>query len=173
MHKLLFTCILACIIITFIKSPFHNQHFSFALQHNLPCACMWGRFGLFCIFGLKLLGIHVGLATVKVHLTPKYFFRLNKSLHLFKIHWAFLSLLKPNLDYLEAIKVTSHLSPDRASEGHGSIPYMTSHTTLHAFLQRLNLTQISLWHQVRNRPMPLSSSVVRHMMARFRNFCRL
>ena len=27
---------------------------------------------------------------------------------------------------------------------HGSIPYMTSHTALHAFLQRLNATQISL-----------------------------
>ena len=29
--------------------------------------------------------------TVKVHLTPKYFFRLNKSLHLFETHCAFLN----------------------------------------------------------------------------------
>ena len=30
--------------------------------------------------------------------------------------------------------------------------------------------QISLWHQTRNRPMPLTSSVMWQMMARFRNF---
>ena len=28
---------------------------------------------------------------IKVHLTPKYFFHLNKSLHLFKMHCAFLN----------------------------------------------------------------------------------
>ena len=27
----------------------------------------------------------------KVHLTPKYFFRLNKSLHLFETHYVFLN----------------------------------------------------------------------------------
>ena len=29
----------------------------------------------------------------KVHLNPKYFFRLNKSLHLFETHFAFLNLI--------------------------------------------------------------------------------
>ena len=30
---------------------------------------------------------------VKVHLNPKYFFHLNKSLHLFEMHLAFLNLI--------------------------------------------------------------------------------
>ena len=33
------------------------------------------------------------LAMVKVHLNPKYFFCLNKSLHLFETHFAFLNLI--------------------------------------------------------------------------------
>ena len=41
---------------------------------------------------------------------------------------------------------------------------------MHGCLQRLNTMQISLWHQTRNRPMPLTSSVVWQMMARFCNF---
>ena len=62
---------------------------------------------------------------VKVNLTPKYFFRLNKSLHLFETHCAFLPLFSPNLDFLQAVKGTKsshHLLQDRASKGHGSIP---------------------------------------------------
>ena len=47
---------------------------------------------------------------------------------------------------------------------------LTSQTSLHACLQRLNTMQISLWHHTRNRPMPLTSSVMWQMMARFRNF---
>ena len=112
----------------------------------------------------------------KVHLTPKYFFRSNKSLHLFKRHCAFLPLFDPNLDFLKAVKVTKsghHLLHEWASKGYGSIPGLTSQTSLHACLQRLNMMQISLWHQTRNRPMPLTSSVVWQMMARFRNFYNL
>ena len=59
-----------------------------------------------------------------MHLTSKYFFRLNKSLHLFETYCAFLSLFKPNLDFLEAVKVTKsghRLFHDRASKGYGSI----------------------------------------------------
>ena len=55
---------------------------------------------------------------IKVHLTPKYFFRSNKSLHLFKTHCAFLSHFNPNLDLLQAVKVTKsgdYLLHDRAS----------------------------------------------------------
>ena len=44
--------------------------------------------------------------TVKVHLTPKYFFRSNKSLHLFETHCAFLPRFNPNLDFFQAVKVT-------------------------------------------------------------------
>ena len=112
----------------------------------------------------------------KVHLTPKYFFCSNKSLHLFKAHCAFLPLFNPNLDFLQAVKVTKfghHLLHDQASKGYGSIPRLTSQTSLHACLQRLNMMQISLWHQTRNRPMPFTSSVVWQMMARFHNFYNL
>ena len=42
----------------------------------------------------------------KVHLTPKYFFHSNKSLHLFKTHCAFLPLFNPNLDFLQAVMFT-------------------------------------------------------------------
>ena len=110
---------------------------------------------------------------LKVPITPKCFFRLNKSLHLFETHWAFLPLFNPNLDLLQAVKVTKsghYLSHDGASKGYGCTPCLTSQTSLHACLQRFNVMQISLWHQTRNRPMPLTSSVVWQMMARFRNF---
>ena len=109
--------------------------------------------------------------------TPKYFFSAqNKFLRLFKTHCAFLPLFNPNLDFLQAVKVTKsghHLLLDRASKGYGSIPGLTSQTSLHACLQRLNTMQISLWHQTRNRSMPHTSSVVWQMMARFRNFYNL
>ena len=49
---------------------------------------------------------HLLLKILKVHLTPKYFFRSNKSLHLFEAHCAFLPLFNPNLDFLQAVKVT-------------------------------------------------------------------
>ena len=58
----------------------------------------------------------------KVHLTPKYFFRLNKSLHLFEMHCAFLPLFNPNLDLLQAVKVTKcghHLSQTEQVRGMG------------------------------------------------------
>ena len=83
----------------------------------------------------------------KVHLTTKYFFRSNKSLHLFEMHCAFLPPCNPNLDLLQTVKVTKsghHLLQDRASKGYGSIPGLTSQTSLHACLQRFNTMQISL-----------------------------
>ena len=83
--------------------------------------------------------------SVKVPITPKYFFHLNKSLHLFGTHCTFLPLFNPNIDLLQAEKVTKsghHLSHNRASKGYGSTPCLTSQTSLHAFLQRLN-TQVN------------------------------
>ena len=71
----------------------------------------------------------------KVPITPKYFFRLNNSLHLLEKHCAFLHLFSPNLDFLQAVKVTKsdhHLYHDRASKGYGSIPGLMSQTYLHA-----------------------------------------
>jgi len=72
-----------------------------------------------------------------MHLTSNYFLLLNKSLH----------LCNPNLDFLEAVKVTQsghHLFHDRASKGYESILGLTSQTSLHACLQRHNMMQISL-----------------------------
>ena len=83
----------------------------------------------------------------KVPITPKYFFRLTKSFHLFETHCAFLPLFNPNIDLLQAVKVTKsghHLSHDRASKGYGSTPCLMSQTALHACLQRLKTMQISL-----------------------------
>ena len=78
---------------------------------------------------------------------PKYFFRLNKSLHLFETHCTFSPPFNPNIDLLQAVKVMKsghHLSHDQASKGYGSILCLTSQTSLHACLQRLNRMQISL-----------------------------
>ena len=84
---------------------------------------------------------------LEVHTTLKYFFRLNKSLCLFETHCEFLPLFNQNIDLLQAVEVTKsghHLSHDRASKGYGSTPCLTSQTSLHACLQRLNTMQISL-----------------------------
>ena len=84
--------------------------------------------------------------TITVHLTPKYFIRLNNSLHLFGTHCAFCPFLALILT-LQAVKVTKsrhYLLHDRAGKGYGSIPGLMSQTSLHACLQRLNAMQISL-----------------------------
>ena len=119
---------------------------------------------------LRVRGIMIGISLylrswviIKIHLTPKYCFRSNKSLHLFKTHCAFLPLFNPILDFLiQALKVTKsghHLLHDRASKGYGSIAWLTSQTSFHACLQRLNTMQISLRDQTRNGLMPFTSSV--------------
>ena len=64
----------------------------------------------------------MGTSDLQVPITPKYFFRLNKSLHLFETHCAFLPLFNPNLDFLQAGKVTKsghHLLHDQASKDMG------------------------------------------------------
>ena len=71
---------------------------------------------------------------LKVHLAPKYFFQSNKSLHLFEMHCTFLPRFNPNLDFLQAVKVTKsghYLLHNRASKGYGSIPGWMSQTDLH------------------------------------------
>ena len=60
-----------------------------------------------------------------------------------------------------------------SQKGHGSIAHVKSQTALHACLQRVKEMQISLWCHMGNIPMPLTSSVVLQMMARFRNFYSL
>ena len=61
-------------------------------------------------------------------------------MHLFETHCAFLPLFNPNLDFLQAEKVTKsgHLLHDQASKGNGSFPGLTLQTSLRACLQRLN-----------------------------------
>ena len=98
-----------------IDWPFRNKTLAKMWLHQLRLDCM---------FYDKLL---------KVHLTPKYFFCLNKSLHLFETHCAFLNQL---LKFFQVVKVTksSHdLSHDWARKGHGSIPGLMSQTDLHRF----------------------------------------
>ena len=150
---------------------------SFVFQESLQRFTSLGCCYLWCstVFPTAIED-HVKKSCVKVHLTPKDFFRLNNSLHLFETQCAFLHPFSPNLDFLQAVKVTKsdhHLFHDRASKGYGSIPGLMSQTYLHACLQRLNTMQISLWRQPRNRPIPLTSSVVQQTMARFRNFYSL
>ena len=55
-------------------------------------------------------------------ITPIFFVRLNKSMHLFETYCAILPLFNPNIDLLQALKVTKsgHLSHDQASKGYGS-----------------------------------------------------
>ena len=72
------------------------------------------------------------------------------------------------------VEISGHqLFHDRASKGYGSIPDLTSQTSLHACLRRLTTMQISLRCQIKNTPMPLTSSDVGQMMARFCNFYSL
>ena len=66
--------------------------------------------------------------SLKVHLTPKYFYRAIKSLHLFEMHCTFLPRFNPDLDFLQAVKGTKSghcLLHDRATKGYGSIPGWT------------------------------------------------
>ena len=68
------------------------------------------------VFYPTLKVIDYYLRGLKVHLIQGYFFRLNKSLQLF----------------------------DRASKGYGSLPCLTSQTSLHACIQRFTAMQIRL-----------------------------
>ena len=113
--------------------------------------------------------VTLSIFEVKVPITPKYFFRLNKSLHLFETHCTSLPLFNLNIDLLQAVKVT--IICHTTEQVRGMVYSLFDVTNfLHACLQRLNTMQISLWHQTRNKPMPLTGIVVRQMMARFRNF---
>ena len=65
------------------------------------------------------------LASLVRALLKPYGDTLNKSLHLFETHCAFLPLFNPNIDLLQAVKATKsghHLSHDQASKGYGSTP---------------------------------------------------
>ena len=166
------------VIIFFIVIFLNTKHFP--CRHCSLNRCLYMQYSsIVSLYNMRLATFHwnqVLACIVQVHQSSKYFLRWNKSLHLFETYCHFLSLFNPNLDFLEAVKVTKsghHLFHDRASKGHGSILGLMSQTSLHAYLQRNNIMQNSLWHQIRNRPMPLTCSVVEQMVARFCNFYSL
>ena len=53
----------------------------------------------------------------------------------------------------------------------GSIPDLTSQTHLHGINSFWTCMQISLWRQIGNRPMPLTSSVVNQLITNFKLYC--
>ena len=113
-----------------------NGPFVSVLDYQKMPAIRTGGFSVVSLLGSsRLWGLLSRLPRfLKVHLTPKYYFRSNKSLHLFETHCAFLPLFNPHIDFLQAVKVTKsghHLLHDRASKGYGSIPGWTSQTDLH------------------------------------------
>ena len=82
-----------------------------------------------------------------MHLTPKYFSCLNKIFASVLKTLSFCPFLNQILTFLQAAKVTKsghHLFHDRASKGDGSIPGITSQTSLHARLQGPTTMQIRL-----------------------------
>ena len=102
---------------------FHTLHFTIAGFYNTQN-----------IFDSHKLKRFLKTICFKVHLTPKYFFRSNKSFHLFEMHCTFLPCFNPKLDFLQAVKVMKsghYLLHDRASKGYGSFPGLTSQTDLH------------------------------------------
>ena len=81
---------------------------------------------LFCdLMKYRIRQESISYNKLKVPITPKYFFRLNKSLHLFETQCAFLPLFNPNLDFLQPVQATKsghHLLHDRAVRGMGLFP---------------------------------------------------
>ena len=71
--------------------------------------------------------------SLKVHLTPKYFFSQINLCTCLKCNAPFCPSFNPNLHFLQSVKVTKsghYLLHDRASKGYGSIPGWTSQTDL-------------------------------------------
>ena len=58
-----------------------------------------------------------------------------------------------------------------SKQGPGCIPDLTSQTHLHGINSLWTCMQISLWRQIGNRPMPLTSSVMRQSVSNFRLYC--
>ena len=68
---------------------------------------------------------------LKVPITHNIFLSLNKSLHLFKTHCAFLNEVLTFFYVVKVMKFSHNLSHDQASKGRGSIPCLMSQTDLH------------------------------------------
>ena len=74
----------------------HGAQVWLALGKNgFPTVWSDGEFCLWVIWG-----------SLQALITPKDFFRLNKSLHVFETHCAFVPLFNPNIGLLQAVKVT-------------------------------------------------------------------
>ena len=69
---------------------------------------------------------------------PKYYFRKNAN---FKLFQKGLNIFLQHLKFFQAtvqLEICYQLVHDRAGGGHGSIPYLTSQTDLHACSQKVN-----------------------------------
>ena len=84
-----------------------NCHAKLSLSFNSPVALIFTPIANLLLNVWIVSTTYTGQFTcnIKVHLTPKYFFRSNKSLHLFEMHCTFLPRFNPNLDFLQAVKV--------------------------------------------------------------------
>ena len=97
-------------------------------------------------------------SSFKVPINPKCFFftRMNlctcskRIAVIFSFSWQILPFYR-----LRKLRRSSIFCSRPSQKGSGSIPVLTSQSTLHAFLQRVNAMQISFWRQNRNRPTPL------------------
>ena len=69
--------------------------------------------------------------SVREPITPKYFFDLDNSLHSLKPHCAFFTEVLTFFYVVKVTKSSHHLSHDRASKRHGSIPCLMSQLDLH------------------------------------------
>ena len=86
------TCLCYFRELSVFKSKFRHSSVHWDVKVWVIRACSQGG-------GRPLVGEVPHLPVVKVHLTPKYFFRLNNSLHLLETHCVFLPLFSPNLDF--------------------------------------------------------------------------
>ena len=93
--------------------------------------------------GFVSVGHNEQLLQLKVHLTPKYFFAEINLGSCFKPIAPFCPFLTQILTFyrlsVRVMKSGHRRSHDQATKGYGSIPGLTSQTSLHACLQRLNV----------------------------------
>ena len=79
-----------CLQVEFIRFKIVSEHLLLLYFSSVfLCVCVnYEKIVIDFIFIVVYLSVDV-----KVHLNPKYIFRLNKSLHLFETHFAFLNLI--------------------------------------------------------------------------------
>ena len=108
----------------------------------------------------------------EVHLTPKFLLQLKWNLATFTKTISLFSSVSDSFKGFKHLRkvaeICYHLCHDWASEEPGSIPQLMSQTHLHRINSLWICMQNSLRHQTRNRPMPLTSSVMTQKVSNFR-----